>query len=65
MNFKMSKLTLQLNQFYRHPQRFTSPKIVCILFQALTALIVIGFFPYKLVQKEGLRILLAEEAAVL
>ena len=43
----------------------TFPKAVCILFQALTALIVIVFFPYKLVQNEGLKNLPVEEAAVL
>ena len=43
----------------------TSPKAVCILFQALTALIVIEFFPYKFVWNEGLNILPVEEAAVL
>ena len=43
----------------------TSPKAVCILFQALTALIVIEFFPYKFVWNEGLNNLLVEEADVL
>ena len=32
--------------------KMTSPKAVCILFQALTALIAIKPFPYKLVQKK-------------
>ena len=43
----------------------TFPKNVCILFQALTALTVTEFFPYKLVQNEGLNNLPAQEAAVL
>ena len=43
----------------------TFPKTVCILFQALTALTVIEFFPYELVPNEGLNNLLVEEAAVL
>ena len=43
----------------------TSPKAVCSLFQALTALIVIEFFPYKFVWNEGLNNLLVEEADVL
>ena len=43
----------------------TSPKAVCILFQALTAILVIEFFPYKLVWTEGLNNLPTEEAAVL
>ena len=41
------------------------PKAVCILFQALTALIVTEFFPYKLVRNESLNNLPVEEAAVL
>ena len=34
--------------------KMTFPKAVCVLFQALTALIVIKFFPHKIVQNEGL-----------
>ena len=44
----------------------TFPKSVCILFQALTALIAREFFPYKLVPKnESLNNLPVEEPAVL
>ena len=43
----------------------TFSKAVCILFQALTALIVTEFFPYKLVRNGGLNNLPVEEAAVL
>ena len=43
----------------------TFPKTVYILFQALTALTVIKFFPYKLVRNEGLNNLPVDEAAVL
>ena len=45
--------------------KMTSPKAVCILFQALTALIVTEFFPYKFVWDEGLNNLPVEEADVL
>ena len=45
--------------------KMTSPKAVCILFQALTALIVTEFLPYKFVQNEGLNNLPVEEADVL
>ena len=45
--------------------KMTSPKAVCTLFKALTALIVIEFFPYKFVWNEGLNNLPGEEAAVL
>ena len=41
------------------------PKPVCILFQALTALIVIEFCQYKLLRNESLNNLPVEEAAVL
>ena len=45
--------------------KMSSPKSVCILFKALSALIVTEFFPYKLVWNEGLNNLPVEEAAVL
>ena len=45
--------------------QMTSPKAAYILFQALTALIVIQFFPYMLISNEGLNNLPIEEAAVL
>ena len=45
--------------------KMTFSKTVCILFQALTALTVIEFFPYKLVWNEGLNKLTVEEAAVI
>ena len=45
--------------------KMTFPKAVCILLQALTALIVTEFFPYKLVRNEDLNNLPVEEAAVL
>ena len=45
--------------------KMTFLKAVCILFQALTALIVKEFFPYKFVRNEGLNSLPVEEAAVL
>ena len=45
--------------------KMTSPKAVRILFQALTALIVTEFLPYKFVQNEGLNSLPVEEADVL
>ena len=46
MRFLVRKfLTLMVDKFYK----ITSPKAVCILFQALNALIAIEFFPYKLV----------------
>ena len=41
------------------------PKAVCILFQVLTALIVIEFCQYKLLRNEGLNNLPVEKAAVL
>ena len=44
--------------------KITSPKAVFILFQALTALIVIEFFPYKFVRNEGLNNLPVQEADV-
>ena len=44
--------------------KMTSPKAVCILFQALTAPIVIESFPNKLFPNEGLNSLPIEEAAV-
>ena len=44
--------------------KMTSPKAVCILFQALTAPIVIESFPNKLFPNEGLNSLPKEEAAV-
>ena len=43
----------------------TAPKAVCILFQALTALIVIEFFPYKFVPNESLNNLPVEEEDIL
>ena len=45
--------------------KITSPKTVCILFQALTALKVIEFFPYKIVWNEGLNNLPVKEAIVI
>ena len=54
-------LTLMMVIFFK----MTSPKAVCILFQALTALIVIKLFPYELVRKKCLNNLPIEEAAVL
>ena len=45
--------------------KITSPKAVCTLFQALTALIIIDFFIYIFAQNEGLNNLPAEEVAVL
>ena len=45
--------------------KITSPKVACILFQALTALIVIGFFWYQLILREGWNNLTVEEPAVL
>ena len=45
--------------------KMTFSKAVCILFQALTALIVTEFVPYKLVRNGGLNNLPVEEAAVL
>ena len=45
--------------------KITFPKAVCILFQGLTALIVIEFFPYKFVRNEGLNNLPVEEVAAL
>ena len=44
--------------------KMTSPKADCILCQALSVLIVIYFFPYKLVQNKGLNNLLLKEAAM-
>ena len=41
------------------------PRAACILLQALTALLVIEFFPHKVVWNEGLNNLPVEEAAVL
>ena len=45
--------------------KMTFPKAACILFQTLTAPRVTEFFPYKLVQDEGLNNLSVEQAAVL
>ena len=45
--------------------KIASPKAVCILFQVLTALKIIEFFPYKIVWNEGLNNLPVKEAAVL
>ena len=50
MQFLVSKVvTLMMVKFFR----VTTPKVVCILFQALKALAV-EYFPYKLVFNEGL-----------
>ena len=43
----------------------TSPKAVCILFQALTAILVIELSPYKLVLNKGLNNLPVEETVLL
>ena len=45
--------------------KMTSLKVVCILFQALPALIVTEFFQCKFVQNEGFNNLLVKEVAVL
>ena len=45
--------------------KMTFPKAVYILYQALAALIVIEFVPYKIVWNEGLNDLPVEEAAAL
>ena len=45
--------------------KMTSLKVVCILFQALPALIVTEFFQCKFVQNEGFNNLLVKETAVL
>ena len=45
--------------------KFFKISSVCILFQALTALKVIEFFPYKIVQNEGLNNLPVKEAIVI
>ena len=62
MNFSISKVLIRVVvKFFKT----TSPKAVCILFQALIALIVIEIFPYKFIRNESLNNLLVEEAAVL
>ena len=53
------------NNKINNNSKMTSPKAAYILFQALTALIVIQFFPYMLVSNKGLNNLPLEEAAVL
>ena len=58
MHFLVSKvLTLMVVKAFK----MTSPKGACILFQTLTALIVIDFFLYKFVQNEGLKSFPVEE----
>ena len=58
MYFLVSKvLTLIVVKFFR----MTSPKVVCILIQVLTALIIIVFIPYKLVWNESLKSLTVEK----
>ena len=61
MHFLVNKVLIsKVVKFFK----MASPKDVCILFQTLTALKVIEFLPYKLVQNEGLNNL-PVEAAVL
>ena len=61
MDFLVSKvLCCVVVKFFK----ITSPKTVCILFQALTALKVVELFPYKIVRNEGLNNLPVKEAAV-
>ena len=62
MYFLVSKVLIwEVVQFFK----MTSPKAVCILYQALTAPIVIEFFPYKFVRNESLNNLPVEEADIL